>query len=257
MSTITGGEIIAGMLKEEGVGRIFGIIDGTYLQLLTNCRKLGMRLITPRHESIAAHMAGAYARLTGKLGVCIASNGPGVANVLSGVAVENAEGNRVLLITSSRRPGISYPDRGGAYQYFDQVGVISAMSKWSCSVRSADRIPELLRQAFRKSYEGRPGVVHLDVPENLINGECKPVTLLKPSQYRRVEPIQPPRGQVEKAAEMLIEAKLPLIHAGSGIIHAAAYDELAQLAELLHAPVTTSCSAWGVLDLRHPNWLGR
>ncbi len=247
MSTITGGEIIAGMLKEEGVGRIFGIIDGTYLQLLTNCRKLGMRLITPRHESIAAHMAGAYARLTGKLGVCIASNGPGVANVLSGVAVENAEGNRVLLITSSRRSGISYPDRGGAYQYFDQVGVISAMSKWSCSVRSADRIPELLRQAFRKSYEGRPGVVHLDVPENLINGECKPVTLLKPCQYRRVEPIQPPRGQVEKAAEMLIEAKLPLIHAGSGIIHAAAYDELAQLAELLHAPVTTSWSARGVL----------
>lgn len=247
MATVTGGEIIAGMLKEEGVGRIFGIIDGTYLQLLANCRKLGMRLITPRHESIAAHMAGAYARLTGKLGVCIASNGPGVANVLSGVAVENAEGNRVLLITSSRRSGISYPDRGGAYQYFDQVGVIKAMSKWSCSVRSADRIPELLRQAFRKSYQGRPGVVHLDVPENLINGECKAVTLLKPWQYRRVEPIQPPRGQVEKAAEMLTEAKLPLIHAGSGIIHAAAFEELARLAELLHAPVTTSWSARGAL----------
>ena len=247
MSTVTGGEIIAGMLKEEGVSRIFGIIDGTYLQLLANCRKLGMRLITPRHESIAAHMAGAYARLTGKLGVCIASNGPGVANVLSGVAVENAEGNRVLLITSSRRSGISYPDRGGAYQYFDQVGVIRAMSKWSCSVRSADRIPELLRQAFRKSYQGRPGVVHLDVPENLINGECKPVPLLKPRQYRRVEPIQPPQGQVENAAKMLTEAKLPLIHAGSGIIHAVAFEELAQLAELLHAPVTTSWSARGVL----------
>jgi len=247
MATITGGEIIAGMLKEEGVVKIFGIIDGTYLQLLANCRELGMRLITPRHESIAAHMAGAYARLTGKLGVCIASNGPGVANVLSGVAVENAEGNRVLLITSSRRTGITYPDRGGAYQYFDQVGVISAMSKWSCSVPSAERIPELLRQAFRKSYEGRPGVVHLDVPENLINGECKPVTLLKPFQYRRIEPIQPPRGQVEKAAEMVTQAKLTLIHAGSGIIHAMAFEELAQLAELLHAPVTTSWSARGVL----------
>src|SRR4030042_3802350 len=128
------------MLKEEGVDRIFGIIDGTYLQLLANCRELGMRLITPRHESIAAHMAGAYARLTGKLGVCIASNGPGVANVLPGVAVENAEGNRVLLITSSRRTGITYPDRGGAYQCFDQVRVTEAMSKWSVGVPSAGRL---------------------------------------------------------------------------------------------------------------------
>ena len=79
-------------------------------------------------------MAGAYARLTGKLGVCIASNGPGVANVLSGVAVENTEGHRVLLITSCRRNPISYPDRGGTYQCFDQVGVIRAMAKWSCEV---------------------------------------------------------------------------------------------------------------------------
>ncbi len=243
----TGGEIIARMLKEEGVDRIFGIIDGTYLQLLANCRELGMQIITPRHESNAAHMAGAYARLTGKLGVCIASNGPGVANVLPGVAVENGEGNRVLLLTSSRRTAISHPDRGGAYQYFDQVGVIGPMSKWSCSATSAERISELLRHAFRKSYEGRPGVVHLDVPENLINGECNPVTLLKPHQYRRVEPIQPPRDQVEKAARMLVEANLPLIHAGSGIIHAGAFEVLARLAEVLQAPVTTSWSARGVL----------
>lgn len=243
----TGGEIIARMLKEEGVDTIFGIIDGTYLQLLVNCRELGMRLVTPRHESNAAHMAGAYARLTGKLGVCIASNGPGVANVLPGVAVENGEGNRVLLITSSRRAAISHPDRGGAYQYFDQVGVIGPMSKWSCPAASAERISELLRQAFRKSYEGRPGVVHLDVPENLINGECNPVTPLKPYQYRRVEPIQPPQDQVEKAARMLVEANLPLIHAGSGIIHAGAFEVLARLAEVLQAPVTTSWSARGVL----------
>ncbi|MBM4329552.1 MAG: thiamine pyrophosphate-binding protein, partial [Deltaproteobacteria bacterium] len=160
MATTTGGRIIAEMLKEEGVEKIFGIVDGTYLQLLKGARDLGMELITPRHETIAAHMAGAYARLTGKLGVCIASNGPGVANMLSGVAVENAEGNRVLLITSSRRSAITYPDRGGAYQCFDQVAVIRPMSKWSHSAPTSDRIPELLRKAFRKCYEGRPGVVH-------------------------------------------------------------------------------------------------
>jgi len=243
------------MLKEEGVERIFGISDGTYLRFLKAAVDLGIEMITPRHETIAAHMAGAYARMTGKLGVCIASSGPGVANMLSGVAVENAEGNRVLLITSSRRFGITYPDRGGAYQCFDQVGVIGAMCKWSCCAPTANRIPELLRKAFRKCYEGRPGVVHFDVPESVINGETKPVPILKPHQYRRVEPIYPDPDQVSKAADMLKAARLPLIHAGSGVIHAQAFGELQTLATLLHAPVTTSWSARGVLpETSHLSW---
>ena len=178
MTTMAGGEVIAKMLKQEGVEKVFGIIDGTYFGLYSNFQTHGIELITPRHEATAAHMAGAYARLTGKLGVCIASNGPGVANVLAGVAVENAEGNRVLLITSSRRTGITYPDRGGAYQYFNQVAVIKPMAKWSGSASSFDRIPELMRRALRMCYKGRPGVVHLDVPEDLMNGKDKMSGLL-------------------------------------------------------------------------------
>src|SRR5512147_1241464 len=131
MAETTGGAILARMLAHEGVEKIFGIVDGTYTQLFAQCVEHGIEMVSPRHEAVAAHMAGAYARLTGKLGVCIASNGPGVANMLAGVAVENAEGNRVLLITSSRRTGIIYPDRGGAYQCFDHVRAIGAMSKWS------------------------------------------------------------------------------------------------------------------------------
>jgi acetolactate synthase-1/2/3 large subunit len=248
----TGGAIIARMLKEEGVEKFFGIIDGTYTQLFKNCVDMGMQMITPRHESIAAHMTGAYARLTGKLGVCLASSGPGVANVLSGACVENAEGNRVLLITSCRRTPVTYPDRGGAYQFFDQVGVIKAMSKWSCAVPSFDRIPELMRRALRASYEGRPGLVHIDVAENLMNGEGPEKAILKPHQYRRIEPLEPSPADVERAADMLASAGLPLIHAGSGIIHAGAYAELAEIAEIIQAPVTTSWAARGVLDERNP-----
>jgi acetolactate synthase-1/2/3 large subunit len=247
MPTMTGGEVIVRMLKEEGVEKVFGIIDGTYFGLYANCPNYGIHLISPRHEATAVHMAGAYSRLTGKPGVCMASSGPGVANVLAGVAVENAEGNRVVLITSSRRTGITDPDRGGAYQYFDQVAVIRPMAKWSASARSFGRIPELLREAFRVLYEGRPGVVHLDVPEDVMNGKDKMDHFQVPSQYRRMVPIPPPRELVERAARMLVEAELPLIHAGSGIIHAGAYNELSLLAELLHAPVTTSWSARGVL----------
>ena len=245
MSNMTGGEIIATMLKEEGVEKVFGIIDGTYFGLYSSFAQYGIDLITPRHEATAAHMAGAYARLTGKLGVCIASSGPGVANVLAGVAVENAEGNRVLLITSSRRTGITFPDRGGAYQYFNQVGVIKPMSKWSGSASTYDRIPEMLRRAFRLSYRGRPGVVHLDVPEDIMNGKCKTPLIWKPHQYRNVDPMQPDSALVKKAALMLVEADLPVIHSGSGIIHAGAFEDLARVAEILHAPVTTSWSGRG------------
>jgi acetolactate synthase-1/2/3 large subunit len=252
MSHSTGGQVIAKMLNAEGVEKFFGIPDGTYLQLFAHCVEEGIQMITPRHEAVAAHMAGAYARLTDRLGVCIASNGPGVANMLAGVAVENAEGNRVLLITSSRRTGITYPDRGGAYQCFDHVGAIKNMAKWSTTCAYAERIPELLRQALRKCYQGRPGVVHLDIPENLINGPCTGTPIYTPERYRRTRRIPPSADQVSQAAAMLAEAKLPMIHAGSGVIHAQAFEELKRAAELLHAPVTTSWAGRGVMDERHP-----
>ena len=248
MTEISGGEVLARMLQAEGVEKVFGIIDGTYFGFYSSLHKLGIEIVTPRHETCAAHMAGAYARLTGRLGVCMASNGPGVANLLPGLVVENAEGNRVLAITSCRRPQIVYPDRGGAYQAFDQVGAISHFSKWSHSVVSFDRVAELGRTALRHCFEGRPGVVHLDVPETIMNGKVKAdVPIWKPHQYRRTEPIVPSPRQVERAAEMLAAAELPIIHAGSGVIHAGAYDELRRVAELLHAPVTTSWAGRGVL----------
>jgi acetolactate synthase-1/2/3 large subunit len=252
MADTNGGALIARMLEQEGVDTFFGIVDGTYLQLFAQCVELGMTMISPRHEAVAVHMAGAYARLTGRLGVCIASNGPGVANALSGVAVENGEGNRVLLLTSSRRAGVAYPDRGGAYQCFDQAKVIGAMSKWAQVVPSIERLPELMRCALRACFTGRPGVVHLDVSETLINGPCADVSMLAPHQYRRVAPVEPPAAQVDRAAELIVSARLPMIHAGSGVVHAGAFAELAHLAELLHAPVTTSWSARGVLSESSP-----
>lgn len=245
--TLLGGQVVARMLAAEGVEKVFGIIDGTYFGMYSSFRASGIDLISPRHETSAAHMAGAYARLTGKLGVCMASNGPGVANVLPGVAVENAEGNRVLLLTSARREGTIDPDRGGTYQSFPQVEVTAPMTKWSCRVPSFGRLQEILRRAFRICWKGRPGVVHVDIPESVLNGkfEVGRGWLRAPHQYRNVEPLTPSDRQVERAAEMLVEAKLPLIHAGSGVLHAGASAELASLAELLHAPVTTSWAGRG------------
>jgi acetolactate synthase-1/2/3 large subunit len=251
-TTIKGGEIISRMLAAEGVTTVFGIIDGTYFGFYSTLSKHGISLITPRHETSAAHMAGAYARLTGKLGVCMASNGPGVANILPGVAVENAEGNRVLLITSSRREGIIYPDRGGTYQYFPQVEVTAPMTKWSCAVDSVERLAEVMRRALRLCFTGRPGVVHVDVPESIMNGtfELDASWFRAPATYRNLTPLAPSGELVAQAARMLLDAKAPVIHAGSGVGHAGASAELHELAELLQMPITTSWGARAVVDER-------
>ena len=127
MASITGGELVARMLAAEGVDTVFGIVDGSYAGLNFALPGNDIRLVSPRHESSAAHMAGAYARVTGRLGVCIASNGPGVANALPGVAVEQTEGNRVLLITSSRRHAIVHPDRDRLQAALSAAAIDSAI----------------------------------------------------------------------------------------------------------------------------------
>ena len=246
-----GGELVVRMLRAEGVEVVFGIIDGSYVGLYSQLREHGIRLISPRHETSAVHMAGAYARLTGKLGVCIASNGPGAANALPGVAVEEGEGNRVLLITSWRRTGIVNPDRGGTYQYFDQLGVTAPMTKWTGTAESFARLPEIMRRALRVSHQGRPGVVHVTVPEDILNGnfDAEPA-VLAPSEYRRTRPLEPAASEVKEAADLLLSAEMPMIHAGSGVLHAGAFEELRAVADALCAPVTTSWAGRAVIDER-------
>lgn len=251
MERMLGGDAVARMLAAEGVRHVFGIIDGTYFGLYASLGKHGIQLVSPRHEACAVHMAAAYARTTGRLGVCIASNGPGVANVLPGVAVENGEGNRVMVLTSTRRTGIGYPDRGGTYQYFNQVGAIKAISKFSCAVTSPDRIVELMKRAFRIAYRGRPGVVHVDIPENILNRKQSLTAMPAPESYRRIKPLEPDNQLVKQAADLLVSSQLPVIHAGSGVVHAQASQELLRVAELLHCPVVTSWAARGAIAETH------
>jgi acetolactate synthase-1/2/3 large subunit len=250
----TGGDLVARMLKAEGVEVVFGIVDGSYFGLCEGLRANGIRLLSPRHETSGAHMAGAYARTTGRLGVCLASNGPGAANVLPGVAVENGEGNRVLVLTSWRRAPIVGPDRGGTYQYFDQVGVMRPMTKWSGAAMGFERIPEALRRALRVSFEGRPGAVHLTIPENVLNGsfDADP-PVLAPERYRRTQPLEPAASMVTRAAAWLSEAERPLLQVGSGVVHAGAAASVEALARALRAPITTSWGGRPAVDERLPN----
>lgn len=141
-----------------------------------------------------------------------------------------------------------YPDRGGTYQCFNQIGVISNMAKWSKAVPSFDRIPEMMRTALRKCYEGRPGVVHIDIPENIINSKQKcDLSFWEPHQYRVTEMPGASDQQLEKAVDLLVNAEYPMIHAGSGVVHARAYEEVEMTAEVLQSMVTTSWAARGAI----------
>lgn len=258
MDALSGGGFIAQMLVAEGVDTVFGIIDGSYVGFCSGLSNAGIRLVTPRHEASGLHMAGAYSRATGRLGVAMASNGPGAANCLPGIPVEQGEGHRVLLITSTRRTGVSYPYRQGTFQYFDQSGAIAKMAKFSEHVPSADRLPEIMHRALRACFTGRPGVSHIDVPENIMNGES-PFTIadvMQPHAYRNLERAQPNPDQVRQVAELLVTAKAPLIHAGLGVIDAGASEQLADVAGLLGSPVTTSWAGRGALAETDPLMVG-
>lgn len=254
MGSISSGNLVARMLRAEEVDTIFGIIDSSYFGLYASFPETGIRLITPRHEASALHMAGTYSRSTGRLGVAMASNGPGVANCLPGIPVEQGEGHRVLLVTATRRTGISYPARYGGFQYFDQVGAISRIAKFSEHVSSAGRLPEIMHRALRACFEGRPGVVHIDIPEDITNHESPfgPESVAAPNTYRLLDRVAPDRLQVQEVARLLVAAKAPLIHAGLGVIDAGASDELAEVARLLGAPVVTSWAGRGVLPESNP-----
>lgn len=250
----TGGTLVARLLAAEGVDTVFGIVDGSYFGLTASLADNGIGLWSPRHEAAALHMAGTWARCTNRLGVAIASNGPGVANALPGIAVEQAEGNRVLLLTSARRSGVGHPQRPGAHQAFDQTGVTAAMTKWAARVPTLERLPELLRTALRVSWVGRPGVVHLDIPEDILNGPAvvDDADVWPAARYRRTARLAPSAADVDRAARLLTLAELPLVHVGTGVLHSDAEAALERLVGLLDAPVTTSWAARGALSEANP-----
>jgi acetolactate synthase-1/2/3 large subunit len=222
----TGGAIMAEMLKAEGVNTIFGIIDGTYTQFFWNCvQNLG---IEAHHSASRDHCRCTWqAPMPGSPAAWEFAWPPMDRAWPTCCPAWRWSREKATGFCSSPARGAvasAIPTGAGSYQCFDQVGVIRPMAKWSETAESAGRIPELMRQALRKCWEGRPGVVHLDVPENVINGEAKPTAIQKPpAQYRSTKPMVARQDQVEAAAQMLTKASFPIIHCGSGVIHAAAY----------------------------------
>jgi acetolactate synthase-1/2/3 large subunit len=259
MSEVMGAELLVQCLIQEQVQFVFGIPGGQLCPILDAIRRegidAGLTFVMTRHEQAAAHMADAYARITGRPGVCMGTVGPGAADLVPGVYAAWADSIPLIVLTAQNQTWKSYPERGST-QSLDQAGLFVPITKWQARVTSWQRIPELVQRAFRVAVSGRPRPVHLDLHVDVLvamgDEESLSFRTAPPSHYRpQIGPSAPPE-LVEQAARMLVEAQRPLIHPGGGVLRSGAWDEVRELAEYLSIPVTTSMSGSGTLAEDHP-----
>ena len=167
MAKMTGGELLLKCLQKEGVKRIIAINDAGYHEMMRKSAQYGITYIGPRHESAAAHMAEGIFKTTGEVTAVMAGVGPGTANLIPGIICAQAEGVPLVAITAQRNRKVCYPSYTGVFQARDQLDLFRACTKWNAVVHHWDRIPDVVQGAFREALTGRPGPVHIDVPEAL------------------------------------------------------------------------------------------
>jgi len=254
MAAMTGGELVAKCLAQEKVRTIFAVPDVSYNPILGSLKGHGIRLVPPRHEAAAAHMADGWSRATGEPGVCMAGAGPGTANLLSGIITANAEGSPVVAITTGRDSRAIYPERGGVFQYADQPRLFEGATKWNAYVSNPKRIPEMVQKAFRMATSGKPGPVQLDIPEDVMYAQVDETQLSVPTpeHYRATHPLTADPALVKEAAALLAAAELPAVYVGGGVRHSGAWAEARQLAEHLACPILPGPSARGLVPEDHP-----
>lgn len=252
MARIDGGELLVRALRVEGVEVVFSISDIASSPILRSTEAAGIRHVGPRHESAAVHMADAWARSSGTMAVVVGAAGPGVANMVPGIMCAWIEGVPLLAIGTQRVRRSLHAVRRGRFQFGPQVEVVRPVTKFAATVEEARRIPEFVREAFRLALSGRPGPVFLEMPADVLlevlDEDEAPV--YEPAAYRVAAGAPDPRA-VEAAADLLYEARRPLVLAGMGVHHADASDELRAVAEHLGASVMTTAGARGALSENH------
>jgi acetolactate synthase I/II/III large subunit len=250
----TGAAALIRALEESGVDTVFGIPGGAILPaydpLLDSTR---LRHILVRHEQGAGHAATGYAQATGRVGVCMATSGPGATNLVTPIADAHMDSVPMVAITGQVASGLVGTD---AFQEADIVGITLPITKHSFLVTSAEEIPRTIAEAFHIASTGRPGPVLVDITKDALQAATTfkwPVEMNLPG-YRPVS--KPHAKQVREAARMLAEAKRPVLYIGGGVLKARASTEFRVLAELTEAPVVTTLMARGAFPDSHPLHLG-
>ena len=257
MSFVTGAEALVHMLQGHQVEYIFGLCGDTSLPFYDALQRLdhGMTHVLTRDERSAAYMADAYARVSGKVGVCEGPSGGGATYMVPGVVEANESSIPVLAINTD----VSVSSRGRfPLTELDQVSLFRPLTKWNAMIDRAVQLPTLVRAAFRHMTTGAPGAVHLGVPFDVQKEELPEDDLWADPTLGRF-PARRMAGDpaaIERAADLLASATRPLLICGGGPVMAGAFDEVRALAERLGAAVATSISGQGVISDEHPLALG-
>ena len=253
MARMTGNRFIAETLAGYGVDHVFFVPAGTY-KMLAAMEGLGIRRILAHAEKAAAYMADGYARASGRPGVVMAQASPGANNLAAGLGDPYVGASPVIALTTARAPEERYRH---AYQELDQMPFFGPVTKFSASVDRVDRIPDLLRQAFREVTTGTPRPAHLDILTDAADEEAD-LEVVVEDAFRRLPAFRPePDGaSVAAAATALAAAERPVIVAGGGVIASEAWTELVELAEKRSIPVATSLNGKGAIAADHPLSVG-
>ncbi len=250
---MTGARVLCRALQREGVDVIFGYPGGAVIPLYDVLPEFDLHHVLVRHEQGAAHAADGYARATGKVGVCLATSGPGATNLVTGIATAMLDSVPMVALTGQ----VSLPVIGtDAFQEIDITGITLPITKHNFVIRTVDEIGPTIQKAFHLASTGRPGPVLVDIPKDvqLARGELTPAVPLNLPGYRPT--IVPHRRQVRRAADLLRSAERPLILAGHGILISGATEELTKFVERAQIPVGMTLLGIGGLPASHPLNLG-
>ncbi|MDQ6754769.1 MAG: acetolactate synthase large subunit [Actinomycetota bacterium] len=250
---MTGSQAIVRSLEELGVKDIFGLPGGAILPTYDPLLASSMNHVLVRHEQGAGHAAEGYAMVTGKVGVCIATSGPGATNLVTPIMDAHMDSVPLVAITGQVSSGVIGTD---AFQEADIVGITLPITKHSYLVTKASEIPRVLAEAFHLAATGRPGPVLVDIAKDAQQGQMTfswPPTLDLPG-YRPV--FRGHSKQLREAARLIGQAKKPVLYVGGGVIKAHASRELLELAELTGVPVVTTLMARGAFPDSHPLHVG-
>lgn len=248
-----GAKILIECFKKENVEVMFGYPGGQVLPLFDALYDAKLKFVLTRHEQAAAHAADGYARATGKVGVCIATSGPGATNLTTGLATAYMDSIPVVAITGQVKSHLIGND---AFQEADVTGITRPITKHNYLVKDVKDLARTIREAFYIAASGRPGPVLIDVPSDIQSADAE-FDWKPKAQIRGYNPNYiAHRGQIKKAASLIEKSKRPVLYVGGGVIISDASQELAKLAQELQIPVTTTLMAMGAFPTQHPLSLG-
>ncbi len=255
MAQIDGGDLVARMLKAEGIDTIFTLSGGHVQNIYDGCIDEGIRVVDTRHEQSAGHAAEGYSRLTRKCGVAVVTAGPGVTDVVTAVATAYQNASPMLIIGGAAPLSTSL--MGALQEIPGTVEMMRPITKWSATIPFTKRIPDYLAQAFRVALTGRYGPVFLEIPSDILFGRVEESEVPLPTGYRTEGRTQGDFGLIKQAASLLANAERPAVMGGTGVYWADAGTALQELAEKVHAPIFLNDMGRGTVSQEHPQFMSR